>query len=64
MAEEIKKNQFTYHLLTVKDKLLILKIDLNASFSKACEILGVFGQERKSFADKLVKDLNKGTITE
>ena len=64
MAEEIKKNQFSYHLLAIKDKLLILKIDLNASFTKACEILGIFGPERKAFVDKLVKDLNKGVITE
>ena len=64
MEKEINKNKFTYHLLHVDDKLLILKLDLNVSFNKACEILGVFGQERKAFAEKLVRDLNKGVITE
>jgi hypothetical protein len=64
MAEEAKKNKYTYHLLNIEDKCLVLRIDFNVSFAKACEIIAMFGSERKTFAEKLVKDLNKGAITE
>jgi hypothetical protein len=64
MAEETaKKGKYTYHLLEVDDKCLILRIDLNASFTKACEIIAIFGSSRKSYAEKLVKDLDKGVIS-
>ena len=61
MEETAKKNKFTYHLLDIgEDKILVLKIDLNVSFSEACEIVAIFGASKKSYAEKLVKDLNKG----
>jgi len=63
MAEPTKKNKFTYHLLDIDDKCLVLKIDLDVSFSEACEIIAIFGSSKKSYADKLVKDLNKGIVS-
>jgi hypothetical protein len=57
---EAKENKFTYHLLDVGDKCLVLKLDLNVSFTEACEVIAIFGSSRKSYAEKLVKDLNKG----
>jgi hypothetical protein len=58
---EAKDNKFTYHLLDVGDKCLVLKLDLNVSFTEACEVIAIFGASKKSYAEKLVKDLNKGT---
>jgi len=63
MEDSIKKNKFTYHLLDVDDKCLVLKLDLNVSFSEACEVIAIFGASKKSYAEKLVKDLNKGIIS-
>ena len=61
MEETTKKNnKFTYHLLEIDDKCLVLRVDLNVSFSDACEIIAIFGSSRKSYAEKLAKDLNKG----
>jgi len=62
MEDSTKKNKFTYHLLDVGDKCLVLKLDLNVSFSEACEVIAIFSESKKSYADKLVKDLNKGII--
>lgn len=56
------KSKFIYKLLDVDDKCLILKIDFNVSFSKACEIIAIFGSSKKSYAEKVVKDLNKGVL--
>jgi len=63
MEDTAKKNKFTYHLLDIDDKCLVLKVDLNVSFSNACEVIAIFGESRKSYAEKLVKDLNKGIIS-
>jgi len=63
MEETTKKNKFTYHLLDIDDKCLVLKLDLNVSFSDACEVIAIFGASKKSYAEKLVKDLNKGIIS-
>jgi len=64
MAEEsTKKSKYTYHLLEVGDKCLVLRLDLNVSFSKACEIIAIFGSSRKAFAEKLAKDLDKGIVS-
>ena len=62
MEDTTKKNKFSYHLLDIDDKCLVLKIDFNVSFSEACEVIAIFGESKKSYADKLVKDLNKGVI--
>lgn len=59
MEDPTKKNKFSYHLLDVDEKCLVLRIDFNVSFTKACEIIAIFGSERKAYAEKLVKDLNK-----
>jgi hypothetical protein len=63
MEETTKKSKFTYHLLDVGDKCLVLRLDLNVSFSKACEIIAIFGESRKTYAEKLVKDLDKGIVS-
>lgn len=60
MEDSSKKNKFSYNLLDIDDKCLVLKIDLDASFSKACEIIAIFSSSKKSYAEKLVKDLDKG----
>ena len=64
MEDATKKNnnKFSYHLLDVQDKCLVLKLDLNVGFSEACEVIAIFGSARKSYAEKMVKDLNKGII--
>jgi hypothetical protein len=63
MAEEtLKKSKFTYHLLDVDDKCLILRIDFNVGFTNACEIIAIFSPTKKNYAEKVVKDLNKGVI--
>jgi len=63
MEDSTKKNKFTFHLLDVDDKCLVLRLDLNVSFSEACEVIAIFGSSKKSYAEKLVKDLNKGIIS-
>jgi len=60
MAAETKENKFTYHLLDVADKCLVLKLDLNVSFADACEVIAIFSSSKRPFAEKLIKDLNKG----
>jgi len=62
MEDSTKKNKFTFHLLDVDDKCLVLRLDLNVGFSEACEVIAIFGASKKSYAEKLVKDLNKGII--
>jgi hypothetical protein len=56
-------NKFSYHLLDIDDKCLVLKIDLNVSFSEACEVIAIFGKTKKDYAEKLIKDLNKGIVS-
>jgi hypothetical protein len=63
MEDSTKKNKFTFHLLDVDDKCLVLKLDFNVSFSEASEVVAIFSSSKKSYAEKLVKDLNKGVIS-
>jgi hypothetical protein len=56
---EAKEAKFSYHLLDMTDKFLVLKIDMNAGFSNACEIVAIFSPSKKTYAEKAVKDLNK-----
>lgn len=56
---ETKENKFTYHLLDLKDKFLILKLDMNINFTSACEVVAIFSPSKKAEAEKAVKDLNK-----
>ena len=56
-------NKFSYHLLDIDDKCLVLKVDLNVGFSEACEIIAIFGKTKKDYAEKLIKDLNKGIVS-
>lgn len=53
------KNKFNYRIIDVDDKCLVLKIDFNIGLSKACEVIALFSPERKSIAEKLIKDLNE-----
>jgi len=48
--------------LDVDDKCLVLKLDFNVGFSEACEVVAIFSSSKKSYAEKLVKDLNKGIV--
>jgi hypothetical protein len=57
------KSKYIYRSLDVDDKCLVLKIDFNVSFSNACEIVAIFGASKKSYAEKIVKDLNKGVLS-
>jgi len=63
MEDSTKKNKFNFHLLDVDDKCLVLKLDLNVGFSEACEVVAIFSSSKKSYAEKLIKDLNKGAIS-
>jgi hypothetical protein len=56
---ETKENKFTYHLLDLKDKFLILKLDMNINFTSACEVVAIFSPSKKTEAEKAVRDLNK-----
>ena len=62
--EKVNKNKLLYHIINIEDKCLVLKIDFNVSMAKACEVVAIFSQERKSIAEKLIKDLNEKTISE
>jgi len=60
MQESTKKNnKYSYHLLDVDGKCLLLRIDLNVGFSNACEIIAIFDPSKKSYAEKMIKDLDK-----
>jgi len=63
--EEAKKqnNKFTYHLLDMGDKCLVLKLDFNVGFSEACEVIAIFSPSKKAHAEKLIKDLNKASVS-
>jgi len=63
MEDSTKKNKFTFHLLDVDDKCLVLRLDFNVGFSEACEVIAIFSSSKKSYAEKLAKDLNKGIIS-
>jgi hypothetical protein len=58
-----KNNKFSYHLLDMGDKCLVLKLDMTVGFSDACEIVAIFSPSKKVHAEKLIKDLNKSAAS-
>ena len=62
--EKTNKDSFYYHIISIEDKCLVLKIDFSVALSKACEVVALFSPERKKIAEQLVKDLNNKTASE
>lgn len=57
--QEKSNNKYSHHLLDVDGKCLLLRIDMNVGFSDACEIVAIFDPSKKSYAEKMIKDLDK-----
>lgn len=62
-AKKNGSNKFSYHLLDLGDKCLVLKLDMNVGFSDACEIMAIFSPTKKAYAEKMIKDLNKAVVS-
>jgi len=58
-AKQEKNNKYSHHLLDVAGKCLLLRIDMNVGFSDACEIIAIFDPSKKSYAEKMIRDLSK-----
>lgn len=58
-AKQEKISKYSHHLLDVNDKCLLLRIDMNVGFSDACEIVAIFDPSKRSYAEKMIKDLDK-----